>query len=44
MFEKILNELKTKCKHLGLSEKILKVQAKKLAKSVKEENEIESAL
>lgn len=44
MFEKILNELKTKYKHLGLSEKILKVQAKKLAKSVKEENEIESAV
>lgn len=44
MFEKILNELKTKYKHLGLSEKILKVQAKKLAKSVKEESEIESAV
>ncbi|MGQ1929545.1 hypothetical protein [Ornithobacterium rhinotracheale] len=44
MFEKILNELKTKYKHLGLSEKILKVKAKKLAKSVKDESEIETAV
>lgn len=44
MFEKILNELKTKYKHLGLSEKILKVWAKKLSLTVKEETEIENAV
>lgn len=44
MFEKILLELKNKYKDLGLSENILKAYAKKLAKAVKEESEIESAV
>lgn len=44
MFEQILKELKTKYKDLGLSETILKVTATKLAKTVKEESEIENAV
>lgn len=44
MFEKILQELKTKYSHLGLSEKILKVWAKKLSLTVKEETEIATAI
>ena len=44
MFEKILAMLKTKYKDLGLSETILKVMAETLAKSVKEETEIETAV
>lgn len=44
MFEQILKELKTKYKNLGLSEEYLKVIAKRLAKTVKEESEIEEAV
>ena len=44
MFEEILKELKTKYKDLGLSEVYLKVVAKRLAKTVKEETEIEGAV
>ena len=44
MFEKILPVLRTKYKDLGLSETILKVMAETLAKSVKEETEIETAV
>ena len=40
MFEKILSELKTKYKNLGLSETILKVTAETLAKTVEKEEEI----
>lgn len=40
MEEKILAELKTQYSHLGLSESYLKVYAKKLARTVKEESEI----
>ena len=44
MFEQILKELKTKYANLGLSEAILKVKANQLAKTVKEESEIENAV
>lgn len=44
MFEKILAELKTKYKNLGLSETILKAKAKQLAKAVEKEEEIENAV
>lgn len=44
MFEQILKALKTKYKDLGLGEIVLKVYANKLAKTVKEENEIETAV
>ncbi len=44
MLEQILKELKTKYKNLGLSDTILKVVAEKLAITVKEENEIETAV
>lgn len=44
MFEQILKELKTKYKNLGLSDDYLKVIAKRLAKTVKEESEIEEAV
>lgn len=44
MFEKILQQLKTRYKDLGLSETILKVMAEKLALTVKEETEIESSI
>lgn len=44
MFEQILKELKTKYSKFGLSETILKVYAKKIAKAVKEESEIEEAV
>lgn len=44
MFEKILAELKTKYKDLGLSETILKAKAKQLAKAVNTEDEIENAV
>ena len=37
MFEKILSELKTKYKNLGLSETILKAKAKQIEKAVKTE-------
>lgn len=44
MFEQILAELKTKYKNLGLSENYLKVVARRLTKTVKEENEISDAV
>lgn len=44
MFEKILAELKTKYKNLGLSETILKAKAKQLAKAVEKEEDIENAV
>lgn len=44
MDKKIFEELKTKYKNLGLSEGILKVFADKIAKTVKEENEVEDAV
>lgn len=44
MFEKILSELKTKYKNLGLSETILKVMAETLAKTVETEEEITDAV
>lgn len=44
MFEKILSELKTKYKNLGLSETILKVTAETLAKTVEKEEEITDAV
>ncbi|MDO4764285.1 MAG: hypothetical protein Q4A00_07905 [Flavobacteriaceae bacterium] len=44
MFEPILKELKTKYKDLGLSENYLKVVAKRLARTVKEESEISEAV
>ena len=44
MFEKILSELKTKYKNLGLSETILKVMAETLAKTVEKEEEITDAV
>lgn len=44
MFEKILQELKTKYKNLGLSETILKAKAKQIEKAVKTEEEIADAI
>ena len=44
MFEKILTELKTKYKNLGLSETILKAKAKQIEKAVKTEEEIAEAV
>jgi len=44
MFEKILQELKTKYKNLGLSETILKAKAKQIEKAVKKEEEIADAV
>lgn len=44
MFEKILSELKTKYKNLGLSETILKVTAETLAKTVETEEQITDAV
>lgn len=45
MFEQqIFTQLKTKYKNLGLGDKVLKVIAKKLSKTVKEESEIENAV
>lgn len=44
MFEKILQQLKTKYKDLGLSETILKAKAKQIEKAVKAEDEIENAV
>lgn len=44
MFEKILQELKTKYKNLGLSEIILKAKAKQIEKAVKTEEEIADAV
>ena len=44
MFEQILKELKTKYHNLGLKEEYLKVIAKRLAKTVKEESEINDAI
>ena len=44
MFEKILSELKTKYKNLGLSETILKAKAKQIEKAVKTEEEITDAV
>ncbi len=44
MFEKILQELKTKYKNLGLSETILKVMAETLTKTVEKEEEVENAV
>lgn len=44
MNKKILETLKTKYKDLGLGEHILKVFADKLAKTVKEESEIDTAV
>lgn len=44
MFEEIFKTIKTKYKDLGLSEVYLKVVAKRLAKAVKEETEIEEAV
>lgn len=44
MFEKILQQLKTKYKDLGLSDTILKAKAKQLAKAVEKEEEIENAV
>lgn len=44
MTEKIMAQLKTRYKNLGLSDKILEVYARKLARTVKEEQEIESAV
>ncbi|KAA0126451.1 hypothetical protein FY557_17530 [Chryseobacterium sp. SN22] len=44
MFEKILAELKTKYKNLGLSETILKAKAKQIEKAVKTEGEIADAV
>lgn len=44
MFEKILSELKTKYKNLGLSETILKVMAETLAKTVETEEQITDAV
>jgi hypothetical protein len=44
MFEKILTELKTKYKNLGLSETILKAKAKQIEKAVKTEGEIADAV
>lgn len=44
MFEKILQQLKTKYKDLGLSETILKVMAETLAKTVEKEDEVENAV
>lgn len=44
MFEQILTSIKTKYKNLGLSEDYLKVIAKRLVRTVKEESEIEDAV
>ncbi|NML70037.1 hypothetical protein HHL23_09510 [Chryseobacterium sp. RP-3-3] len=44
MFEKILQQLKTKYKDFGLSETILKAKAKQIEKAVKAEDEIENAV
>lgn len=44
MFEKILTELKTKYKNLGLSDTILKAKAKQIEKAVKTEEEIAEAV
>ncbi|MDQ1859020.1 hypothetical protein [Chryseobacterium sp. WLY505] len=44
MFEKILQELKTKYKNLGLSDTILKAKAKQIEKAVKTEEEIAEAV
>lgn len=44
MYEKILTSLKTKYKHLGLEENYLKVVARRMASTVKEESEIENAV
>lgn len=44
MFEKILQQLKTKYADKGLSETILKAKAKQIEKAVKTEDEIESAV
>ncbi|MDQ8748396.1 hypothetical protein [Elizabethkingia miricola] len=44
MFDKILAQLKTKYKDLGLSETILKGIANKLARSVEKEEDIETAV
>lgn len=44
MFEKIISELKTKYKNLGLSETILKVMAETLAKTVETEEQITDAV
>lgn len=44
MNKKILEKLKTKYKDLGLGESILKVFADKLAKTVKEESEIDTVV
>lgn len=43
-YEQILASLKTKYKHLGLSEKILKVYAKKISKTVEKEDDISKAI
>lgn len=44
MTEKILKALKTKHKNLGLGDNILKVYAEKLAKTVKDESEIDAVV
>lgn len=44
MYEKILESLKTKYKSLGLDENHLKVVARRMANTVKEETEIENAV
>ncbi|ASK29733.1 hypothetical protein CEY12_06265 [Chryseobacterium sp. T16E-39] len=44
MFEKILQQLKTKYKDFGLSETILKAKAKQIEKAVKTEEEITDAV
>lgn len=44
MFEQIFKALKTKYNDLGLGDVFLKVIAKRLAKTVKEESEIEQAV
>lgn len=44
MTEKILKALKTKYKNLGLGDNILKVYAEKLAKTVKDESEIDAVV
>lgn len=44
MFEKILQQLRTKYKDLGLSETILRAKAKQIEKAVKAEDEIENAV
>lgn len=44
MYKQILKSLKTKYKSMGLDESYLKVVAKRIAKTVKEESEIEEAV